>query len=66
MDQKQNLIAGAFLIVLGASLISTGLGYYAVRFVLIALGLIVLSKGLVRMTGRSLVDWIDEVKSRFF
>ncbi len=66
MNQKQNIFLGAFLVVLGASLMSTGLGWLAIRFVLILMGSMVLSKGLVLMTGLSLMDWFEEAKRRFF
>ncbi len=66
MAENKNVILGAFLVVLGASLMSTGLGWLAIRFVLIVLGCMVLNRGLVLLTGRSLIDWFGECKDRFF
>ena len=66
MEEKKNFIFGAVLIIIGASLISTVLGMVAVRVLLTMAGLLLIDKGLLHMTGISLVQWIQKGLDVFF
>ncbi len=60
MKNSTNVVLGAFLVIFGAALAGAGIRQYeeqlVIRAVLIALGSIVINRGLIEMLGWSVFD----------